>query len=139
MSSKNSHIEPKKIIDRIKLIIGVKNDNEISQHPVFVQSGQAISNWKKRGSIPWKYLYQFCVYENIDMKWLVSGEGKTQSVTDKYSKILNTLKEIESLDYMLFCDTISHISSIAKGLKSNKGGDLKAGGYHGLRDAVRKK
>jgi hypothetical protein len=61
------------IIERIKCHTGKKKDVEISKelgvtHP-------RLTNWKKRGTIPWVELSEYAIKQDVSFDWLFRGIG----------------------------------------------------------------
>jgi len=63
------------IIERIKKIKGIHDDHEVASLLGFTKS--AFSERKRRNSIPRDRLEVFCERENINIDWLLTGEGLT--------------------------------------------------------------
>ena len=68
------------IMNRIRSIEGYVNDITLASQ--FEVSQQAFSNWKIRDNIPIQRLAKFAESKNINLHWLLSGEG------DQYTKIV---------------------------------------------------
>lgn len=61
------------LLEAVKEIAGVSRDSELANLLGIRQS--MISMWRKRGTIPYEFLLHFCEQRNIDMVWLLTGEG----------------------------------------------------------------
>lgn len=61
------HLKAKNKVDDIK-------DVEIARTLGFIEHpSQNIQNWRKRGKMPWKELYDYAIKEKIPLDWLFSG------------------------------------------------------------------
>lgn len=60
------------ILDRIKTLKGLKSDVELAS--IFDVARSTVSNWRQRGSIPYKEIVSLCEHENIDLADVFIGE-----------------------------------------------------------------
>ncbi len=61
------------IVNRVKLLKGVSSEGEVAS--ALGLSKTALSNYKKRGTIPYDNLFTFCKIERVSFDWLLTGEG----------------------------------------------------------------
>lgn len=60
------------IMDRIKDYFNYKTDKELYDKMGITQG--VFSNWRKRNKIPYNEIITLCFNENIDLKYIISGE-----------------------------------------------------------------
>lgn len=76
----------KKILERFKLITNTKTDTELANLLGIKQS--TISVWKMRNSIDYELIFTKCNNLNINLHWLLTGEGEPYntglSITGEY-------------------------------------------------------
>lgn len=73
------------IIDRMKTVLGVRMDKEVSEK--LDSSRSQVSVWKTRGVIPFAECMQLAVSHNISLDWLILGRGQphvTEPVFDEH-------------------------------------------------------
>ena len=75
------------IIVRLKYIEGVETDSELSEKLGITP--QNINMWKKRNTIPYELLFEYCLDKNISIDWLTTGKTLEHSL--KYAA--NTVSE----------------------------------------------
>ena len=81
--------DTKSIINRMKEAFKIKTNKELSEK--LGTSLSNIDNWKKRNTIPQKYLLLTSQMTNINPDWLLTGEGemyKTQHIIDIKNSIV---------------------------------------------------
>ena len=61
------------VIERMKLAGRLKNDSRVAR--VLGITPQALSNYKKRGSLPSDLVLKFASLYSISVDWLLTGEG----------------------------------------------------------------
>ena len=66
-------LSTEKILNTVKEIEGISRDAEMARTLGVQQS--MISMWRKRGTVPYEILLHFCEERDIDMVWLLTGEG----------------------------------------------------------------
>lgn len=95
------------ILKAVKEIAGVSRDSEIA-HLLDIRQSM-ISMWRKRGTIPYEFLLHFCEQHNIDMVWLLTGEGpqyRGESLSsasrhidlDLMSEVIETVEDVFERD-----------------------------------------
>lgn len=89
MSTKKHNLFIKKIIERMKVVLGVKKTKELALD--LEVSAQTISNWPKRKSIPLWHLCGFSQKHHVSIDYLLTGQeskqadsGKADMYHDKY-------------------------------------------------------
>lgn len=73
------------IIDRMKTVLGVRMDKEVSEK--LDSSRSQVSVWKTRGVIPFAECMQLAVRYNVSLDWLILGRGQphiTEPVFDEH-------------------------------------------------------
>lgn len=70
------------IVNRIKHLKNLKNDNEVAS--LLKISVTAFSERKKTGSIPFKNLCEFALEEGVSIDWLLIGENKVAEEDTPY-------------------------------------------------------
>ena len=60
------------IIERIKQVKNFKTDLEVAQ--LFDCELQTLNDCKKENKLPFKYLIDFCINENVSLDWLMFGK-----------------------------------------------------------------
>jgi len=98
-----SNLNIEDILTRIKEIEGVKTFKEVAN--ILSVSEVNISQWRKRGSIPYEKLIEYCKNKDIVLDWLITGRGAMRIIqsSPKQYAIVNippglTREDIE--DYM---------------------------------------
>ena len=71
----------KAIIDRMKIAFKIKTNKELANK--LGTSLSNIDNWKKRKSIPQKYILLVSQMNNINPDWLLTGEGEMYKSENK--------------------------------------------------------
>ena len=71
MQEKISHIEIKKILDRLRVALAVTTDTELAEALGVKQN--TISTWRTRGSLDFSLIISKC--DRIDLNWLFLGQG----------------------------------------------------------------
>jgi hypothetical protein len=61
------------ILDTIKNLEGVSKDAEIAS--IFGVRQSMITMWRKRGTVPYEILLNYCELRNMDPLWLLTGKG----------------------------------------------------------------
>ncbi|HZX36207.1 MAG TPA: helix-turn-helix domain-containing protein [Thermodesulfobacteriota bacterium] len=61
------------VIERMKSSANLKNDSRVAK--ALGVTPQAISNYKKRGSLPSDLVLKFAAIYNVSVDWLITGEG----------------------------------------------------------------
>jgi transcriptional regulator with XRE-family HTH domain len=79
------------ILTRLKKYLGTEVDAEIAR--ALNVSPQRLSNWPKRGTIPWVELCTFAVERNLSFDWLLTGheKGYTSDFSADWSDDLKNL------------------------------------------------
>ena len=72
MSSKKSQ-NTKEILKRFKKALNIKTDSDLAKYLGVRQN--TISTWKARDSLDYKLLFSKCDENNINIDWLLTGEG----------------------------------------------------------------
>ena len=67
-------VEFSDVIERMKRAASLKNDSKVAR--VLGVTPQAISNYKKRGTIPADLVMKFGEIYGLSVDWLISGEGE---------------------------------------------------------------
>ena len=62
-----------RIIDRIKVLNGLKSDKEVAKQ--LNVKADTLSQWKKRNKIPYYELEKYSNLHNVSLNWLLSGKG----------------------------------------------------------------
>ena len=73
MSRKKSQ-NTKEILDRLKKALNVRTDTDLAKYLGVKQN--TISTWKSRNSFDYKLIFSICDENNIDIDWLLTGEGE---------------------------------------------------------------
>lgn len=60
------------ILDKIKEIKEFQADTSLAE--LFGVAPNTVSNWRKRGSIPYDHIVAFCEKERVDLTWLLTGQ-----------------------------------------------------------------
>lgn len=69
------------VIERMKSSANLKNDSRVAR--ALGVTPQAISNYKKRGSLPSDLVLKFAVIYNVSVDWLITGEGVAHKAAPK--------------------------------------------------------
>jgi len=78
MSTENTQYV-KKILSRLKEVYNLRYDSELANLLGVKQS--TLSTWKSRNNIDYDLIFAFC--ENINIDWLLTGEGEKYKKKDK--------------------------------------------------------
>lgn len=86
-------IEFREILIRLKEYYNLKNDKEIALKIGVEQ--QNITNWKNRNKIPYEELISLCLKENINIKYILTGdiEKKTINYKEELQKTIEKLND----------------------------------------------
>ena len=79
------------ILQRIGQIIGSYKQADIAK--ALNVSGQALTSWKKRESIPWDKLAKFSIGKNISLPWLLTGQEQKCLLSESKYKIIDRFNE----------------------------------------------
>lgn len=71
------------ILDKIKEIKEFQTDTSLAE--LFGVAPNTVTNWRKRGSIPYDHIVAFCEKERVDLTWLLTGQvlSKTADIDGK--------------------------------------------------------
>lgn len=61
------------IIDRAKEVMNLEQDQELAER--LAVSRSTIAAWRRRGSVPAKYLSEMMVEGTVSLDWLLTGQG----------------------------------------------------------------
>ena len=75
------------ILSKIRQIENISTDTELSD--ILKVTPQHIYIWKKRNTIPYKELIEYCSINNISLDWLLTGKTPDQSL----KSVANTVSE----------------------------------------------
>lgn len=91
-----------KIIERAKLVLGVKTDTELAN--ILEIKQPTVSSWRKRGNIDLISIIKRC--DNVNMDWLIFGrgemykDGQANTVRGKILKMLDDMDEDQQRDIL---------------------------------------
>jgi len=69
------------ILDKIKYEKGIKTDRELAN--LLKVKSNTVSNWRKRGTLPYKILITYCEQEGKNIKDFLTGEGEMEKGVGK--------------------------------------------------------
>lgn len=75
------------VIKRAKKIHGFKSDKDLADH--LSTSRSNIASWKRRGSIPSKYLFKITEFTGVSTDWLVNGDEEAETTEEPSNEELN--------------------------------------------------
>lgn len=75
------------ILNKIKQLTGAKTDTELAG--LFNVRPQTVATWRKRHSIPYALIVEYCENENINLSWLLT-EQTTTMYMDADGKMVST-------------------------------------------------
>ncbi len=84
-----------KIINRIKILKGVGNDQDVAK--LLNISKHNLSNYKVKGGVPVKNLVAFCLKNQVSIDWLLTGE--TKSSGESYAPKETSIEPDDILDF----------------------------------------
>lgn len=81
------------IINRIKTDFELKDDKDVAVK--LGVSQQSLTNWKNREKIPYKELISFCLEQNLNMKYILTGEKEENYINfkEEINKMIDELEE----------------------------------------------
>lgn len=91
-----------KIIERAKLVLGVKTDTELANTLKIKQP--TVSSWRKRGNIDLISIIKCC--DNVNIDWLIFGRGEMypdglpNTVKGKILRMLDDMDEDQQRDVL---------------------------------------
>ena len=85
------HMDVQAIVDRVKTTLGVKTDLELATRLEIPRA--TIASWKRRGSIPTKYL-AYMTAEGMSLDWILYGKSD-DTLRDEYGFLQNEEKFID--------------------------------------------
>lgn len=71
------------ILSRIRLALGVENDNQLYK-ALNLSSNAVIPGWKKRDSIPIRWINEVATRTSTKTEWLMTGEGEKEDTEIVY-------------------------------------------------------
>ena len=95
-------LEP--ILERAKLHLNVKSDAELARHLGI--SRQELHQYKKKSSIPYKYLINFCRIESLSTDWLIFGREKPSDSESEYKEKYIKKLEAENKRYEIIFNSL---------------------------------
>lgn len=93
MNKKNNDTQKVNLIlKRFKAALKLKTDKELAKSLKI--EANTLSNWKTRGTFDYKLFITFCEENNINIDWLITGEGNSdksnkggvKDISEKYGK-----------------------------------------------------
>ncbi len=90
------------VIERLKEELKAKTDKEI--YDILGVSQGVFSNWKARNKIPYLELTTLCFEENINLKYILTGEKEeiNQKIEIYKDKLREIIKEIDDKESKYF-------------------------------------
>lgn len=82
------------IIDLLKSYGGIKNDSEVAK--MIKLSPGALSNHKRRGTVPFEHLSTFCFEEQQSLDWLLTGPATGSGSTSGPKVVISEAKPLEA-------------------------------------------
>jgi hypothetical protein len=79
------------ILNKIKEIKGIKTDTDLAK--LFGLKPNAVTNWRKRGTIPYEHLVSLCEKERLSLMWLLTGQVPTKYIDVEGTRVLTTAEE----------------------------------------------
>ncbi|MCF8468005.1 MAG: helix-turn-helix domain containing protein [Sneathiella sp.] len=73
------HLDVKTVLERAKTVLGLNTDIELAEF--FRVPRSTIASWRRRESIPVRYLAEF-VAADISLDWLLTGQGTSEKLGD---------------------------------------------------------
>lgn len=73
----------KDIINRLKIALDIKTDNDLSERLTINKS--TLSNWKNRNTLDFDLVFSICEHINID--WLLTGDGNMLKPSKQQSQV----------------------------------------------------
>ena len=95
-------LEP--ILHRAKLHLNVKSDADLARHLGI--SRQELHQYKKKSSIPYKYLINFCRIESLSTDWLILGREKLSDSESEYKEKYIKKLEAENKRYEIIFNSL---------------------------------
>jgi len=77
------------IIERAKLVLGIKTDTELANILKINQS--TVASWRRRGNIDLVAIINLC--NNVSTDWLIYGKGSPEDAADPITKKILTMLE----------------------------------------------
>ena len=87
--------EIRKIVDRLKKVLGVSRDDEVAK--ALGMSPQSLNGYKDRRKIPYEKILEFCEKENVSLDHVILGKGQVQNL-DQSKQIVDLNKRINELE-----------------------------------------
>lgn len=106
--------ETNQVINRLMAIFNVDKDAALS--PLIGVAKQSISTWRQRNSTPFELCVKIAKEKNINLNWLLTGEGEmylknyTHSIQE--TPPAYSVNVINDLSHMTFADLISLVNSL---------------------------
>ena len=106
MSIKNS-LDANKIIQRVKDVVGVKTNYELSE--LLEIKPNTISSWKKRGNIDLNKIISICEHYKVSTDWVLYGKGgecvpAANDPTEKIMKMLESMTDEQRRDVLKYVE-----------------------------------
>jgi hypothetical protein len=90
------------ILDRLMDFKGLKSDNKLAD--ILDVSPNTVSTWRKRNSIPFIKIIEFCDYESISLDYIFNGKGgmirrDMEGDDPEISELLEGARKVLKSDY----------------------------------------
>jgi len=87
--------EIRKIVDRLKKVLGVSRDDEVAT--ALGMSPQSLNGYKDRRKIPYDKILEFCEKEDVSLDHVILGKGQVSNL-DQTKQIMDLNKRISELE-----------------------------------------
>ena len=87
--------EIRKIVDRLKKVLGVSKDDEVAT--ALGMSPQSLNGYKDRRKIPFVQILEFCEKDDVSLDHVILGKGQVQNL-DHSKEIIDLNKRINELE-----------------------------------------
>jgi len=119
MSIENS-LNANKIIQRVKDVIGIKTNYELSK--VLQIKPNTISSWKKRGNIDLNKIISICEQYKISTDWILYGKGgecvaAPNDPTNKIMEMLESMTDEQRRDVLKYVEKEKLLEELMKNRK----------------------
>lgn len=106
------------IIEDIKEIEGIKNDNQVAA--ILGATYPTFKSWKHRNSTPYEVLLLYCQSKGINFHWLLTNDGSMYIDETEKDKIINRLtkenSDIKAVRYKISEEDRTSLLGIAERL-----------------------
>lgn len=69
----NKPLSADEILARVKIAENVKRDSELAS--ILCTDAKNVSNWKKRGTVPYEKLVEYAIRSGVSLDWLILDRG----------------------------------------------------------------